>query len=93
MIVLSKLRMIAIGLALAAIAAFFVDGLLITDRHSYDGFGLLATFLLPPIGVVLASIAFKKSDSAKDILVIGVNVLAFFAFGLYMFIGTLFWGP
>ncbi|TYP74824.1 hypothetical protein [Paenibacillus methanolicus] len=90
---LITLRIIASGMALAAIAAFTVDGLLVSYRQPYDGFGILATFILPPVGIVAASIANKRSDAAKDLLLICLNILAFFTFGLYMFFGTLFWGP
>ncbi|MFC4098118.1 hypothetical protein [Paenibacillus xanthanilyticus] len=90
---LRTLRFIAIGLAATAIAAFVVDGLYVTHRQSYDGFGMLATFILPPIGIAAASLANKRSDSAKDLLLICLNILAFFTFWLYMFFGTLLWGP
>ncbi|MBW7453747.1 hypothetical protein ACFOLF_25515 [Paenibacillus sepulcri] len=91
-----KLRIflsIAMGTFLAAIILFLVDGLFIDYHQRYDGLGILSTFIFPPIGIVCAGLAYKKTGSALDMTLIGLNSIAFLSFFLMMFFGMLFFGP
>jgi hypothetical protein len=76
-----------------AVTFFWVDGLLIHYEHSYDGFGLILSFVLPPIGGVFASLALIKTNSRVDVILLALNVIAFFQFPFFMFFGYLFFGP
>ncbi|MBN3526528.1 hypothetical protein [Paenibacillus apiarius] len=88
-----NMRSVAIGAFLAAVILFMIDGWFVRYDQWYDGIGLLSTFIFPPIGIIAASIALKKTGSMKDKILILLNAIGFFLFFIWMFFGTLFFGP
>lgn len=86
-------RIISIITFILAVIFFWVDGLFIHYEHNYDGYGLMSSFILSPIGIVLASLAIRKTNSGVDIILLVLNLIAFFQFAFVMFFGYLFFGP
>lgn len=66
--------------------------IVVIHNPSLDGFGIVSTFVLPPLGIIFAAISFQKTVSNKDIALIVLNLLIFISFFMYMFFGTLFFG-
>lgn len=71
----------------------FVSDLFLHSGDYFDGIGLLSTWVLPPIGFVLAGTAFNKTRSKKDILLLVLNGIAFHSIFIIMFVGTWLFGP
>ncbi|WP_169084226.1 hypothetical protein [Paenibacillus sp. PL91] len=88
-----KSRFIAIGAVISTVILFTLDGFFVHHGHWFEGLGILSSFIIPPIGVIFAVIALKKTDATRDIMLIFLNIIAFFLFFIVMFFGTLFFGP
>ncbi|NIK79612.1 hypothetical protein FHS15_004773 [Paenibacillus castaneae] len=88
-----KMRFIAIATSMAALILFAIDGFWIHTGELFDGLGLLSSFILPPIGIVFAILAVNKTGSMRDMVLILLNVFALLLFFMWMFFGTLFFGP
>ncbi|AOZ94376.1 hypothetical protein [Paenibacillus crassostreae] len=91
--ILTKSRSIAIGTFALTIILFIVDGFLIHSNQWFDGIGIMSTNVIPPIGIVCATVSLKRTGSNKDIVLITINTIALFLFFIYMFFGTLLFGP
>ena len=88
-----NLRVIAMITFLLAIILFLLDGFYFDHSQWFDGIGLISTFILPPVGIIVSYIQLRKSNSKYDLILIILNVIALLTFFLYMFFGTLFLGP
>jgi len=58
--------------------------------------GASAEGMVPPLlrrAMFLAGTAFKKTGSKKDVLLLCLNGIAFFAMAIIMVVGTLLFGP
>ncbi|OBZ10147.1 hypothetical protein [Bacillus sp. FJAT-26390] len=85
--------MIAIGTVVITIILFVLDGLFVHDGHWFDNFGISATFIIPPIGIVFAILALRKTDSNTDLWLVMLNIFVFFLYFVFMLFGTLLFGP
>ncbi|WP_053373603.1 hypothetical protein [Paenibacillus sp. FJAT-27812] len=85
--------MIAIGTVVITIILFVLDGFFVHYGHWFDNFGILATFIIPPIGIVFAILALRKTDSNTDLWLVMLNIFAFFLYFVFMLFGTLLFGP
>ena len=85
-------RTISIGTFTISLILFIIDGSFV-HRGYFNGIGILSTFILPPLGIVLAIIALNKTGYWKDMVLLWLNVIAFLSFFLFMFFGTLIFGP
>ncbi|EPY05685.1 hypothetical protein PAALTS15_19193 [Paenibacillus alvei TS-15] len=84
-------RWLSIVSIILSVFLVVLDMLVIHDP-SLDGFGIVSTFVLPPLGIIFAAISFQQTASNKDIALIVLNLLIFLSFFMYMFFGTLFFG-
>jgi hypothetical protein len=85
--------MIAIGAFVVTIILFAVDGFFVHYDSWFDNVGILATFIIPPIGIVFAILALRKTDSNTDLMLVMLNIFAFFLYFIFMFFETLLFGP
>ncbi|WP_342564410.1 hypothetical protein NST84_04325 [Paenibacillus sp. FSL R7-0345] len=72
---------------------FFTDLYLVFYDHPLDGIGILSTFILPPAGMFMGFLAYRKTHSRTDGILILLNAAALLSFFAYMFLGTLILGP
>ena len=89
--ILTKYRWVPIITIILSVFLVILDKFVIHDR-SLDGFGIVSTFVLPPLGIIFAAISFKKTASNRDIALIVINLLIFLSFFMYMVFGTLLFG-
>lgn len=89
----SSSRSISIFTCILPIILFTIELLYVRDGHWFHYYGLLSTFLLPPIGIVLSIRSYGRNDSKFDLLLIFLNVLAFLYYFIYTFLGYLVLGP
>lgn len=71
----------------------FVIDLFVPNNSFFSGIGLLSTWIFPPVGFLFAGMAFIKTESKKDVLLLILNGIAFFTMFFIMFVGTLLFGP
>ncbi len=88
-----SLRNIALLAFCMAVILFIIDVLFVFYDSWFDGAGIISTFILPPIGIRSAVLAYRRSDSRIDGLLILANLFAFFLYFAFMFFGTLLFGP
>jgi hypothetical protein len=85
--------MISIGAFVITIILFAWDGFFVHYDRWFDGFGILAVFIIPSIGMVFAILALRKTKSNTDLMLVMLHIFAFFLYFIYMLLGTLLFGP
>jgi len=58
-------------------------------HHWFFEIGIMATWILSPIGMFLSGNAFMATSRKKDAVLFMLNLVCFFFFPGYMFFGTL----
>ena len=85
-------RNIAVIAFCMAVLLFIIDTLFVFDESWFNGAGIISTFVLPPVGILSAVLAYRKTDSRIDGVLIFSNIFALFIYFAYMFFGTLLLG-
>lgn len=93
MISARSFRNIAVFAFCMAVLLFIIDTLFVMDDSRFNGAGIISTFVLPPVGILSAVLAYRKTDSKIDGLLILANIFALFIYFAFMFFGTLLLGP
>ncbi|MEI2397096.1 hypothetical protein [Paenibacillus phytohabitans] len=86
-------RNIAVITFCVAVLLFIIDTVFVFDDSWFNGTGIISTFVLTPVGILSGVLAYRKTESRIDGLLIFANISALFIYFAFMFIGTLLLGP
>ena len=82
-------RYVATATFSLAILLFIVDILIPHHRYWFFEIGIIAAWVLSPVGIFLSGNAFMATGNNRDVVLLTLNFISFFLFPLYMYFGTL----